>query len=150
MRLWTGPLHENNRYLIVASAFCSRHRQPSMQEGFPVPEVKMPPGFPISTVSLACKSTIWTCKFGFMFKVDKISACFALYSLIWEAGFAKGLDKEVIFTCRKDDLNNSHFDVKQINTKIYERHFWIKREVAKEIGVNKDLYIRKNYIDQSI
>jgi hypothetical protein len=34
----------------------------------------------------------------------------------YEAGFAAGLGIPVIFTCRKDDLNNLHFDVRQFNT----------------------------------
>ncbi|WP_196595914.1 hypothetical protein [Pectinatus frisingensis] len=34
----------------------------------------------------------------------------------FEAGVAKGLGKEVIFTCHEDDFNNIHFDTKQINT----------------------------------
>lgn len=34
----------------------------------------------------------------------------------WEAGFAKGLGLEVIPTCRKDDIGDIHFDVRQYNT----------------------------------
>jgi hypothetical protein len=34
----------------------------------------------------------------------------------YEAGFAHGLGKRVIFTCREDDLENLHFDVRQYNT----------------------------------
>ncbi|WP_196607174.1 hypothetical protein [Pectinatus frisingensis] len=34
----------------------------------------------------------------------------------YEAGVAKGLGKEVIFTCHENDFNNIHFDTKQINT----------------------------------
>ncbi len=33
----------------------------------------------------------------------------------YEAGFAKGLGLEVIFTCRKDDMENLHFDIRQYN-----------------------------------
>lgn len=33
----------------------------------------------------------------------------------YEAGFAKGLGKSVIFTCEKDDFEKIHFDVKHIN-----------------------------------
>jgi nucleoside 2-deoxyribosyltransferase len=33
----------------------------------------------------------------------------------YEAGFAKGLGLEVILTCRKDDIENLHFDVRQYN-----------------------------------
>ncbi|MGH7099637.1 MAG: hypothetical protein ACREE4_18525 [Stellaceae bacterium] len=34
----------------------------------------------------------------------------------YEAGFAHGLGKRVIFTCKSDDLDNLHFDVRQYNT----------------------------------
>ena len=33
----------------------------------------------------------------------------------YEAGFAKGLGLEVVWSCREDDLNNLHFDVRQYN-----------------------------------
>ena len=34
-------------------------------------------------------------------------------SVYYEAGFAHGLGKDVIFTCRKDKVNKLHFDVRQ-------------------------------------
>ena len=34
----------------------------------------------------------------------------------YEAGFAEGLGRPVIFTCREDDFKNVHFDVQHINT----------------------------------
>lgn len=34
----------------------------------------------------------------------------------YEAGFAHGLGRRVIFTCRQDDVANLHFDVRQYNT----------------------------------
>lgn len=33
----------------------------------------------------------------------------------YEAGFAKGLSLEVIWTCRKDEMKNMHFDIRQYN-----------------------------------
>ena len=33
----------------------------------------------------------------------------------YEAGFAKGLGLEVIFTCKKDEIDKLHFDVRQYN-----------------------------------
>ena len=39
----------------------------------------------------------------------------------YEAGFAHGLGKRVLFTCRKDDLKNLHFDVRQYNTIEWEQ-----------------------------
>ena len=42
----------------------------------------------------------------------------------WEAGFAEGLGKPVIFTCRKSyfDANPSHFDVSHQHTILWETH----------------------------
>lgn len=37
----------------------------------------------------------------------------------YEAGFAHGLGKRVIFTCNSDDLANLHFDVRQYNTIVW-------------------------------
>lgn len=51
----------------------------------------------------------------------------------YEAGFAKGLGKEVIFTCKKEDFNNSHFDVKQINTIMWEGKRELKEKLTKRI-----------------
>ena len=34
----------------------------------------------------------------------------------YEAGLAKGMGKEVIFTCHENDFDNMHFDTRQINT----------------------------------
>lgn len=37
----------------------------------------------------------------------------------YEAGFAHGLGKRVIFTCKSNDLNKLHFDVRQYNTIVW-------------------------------
>jgi nucleoside 2-deoxyribosyltransferase len=37
----------------------------------------------------------------------------------YEAGFAHGLGKQVIFTCRQDMLADLHFDVRQYNTIVW-------------------------------
>ena len=39
----------------------------------------------------------------------------------FEAGYARGLGKTVIHTCREDHLHNAHFDIKQINTIIWKK-----------------------------
>lgn len=39
----------------------------------------------------------------------------------YEAGFAHGLGRPVIFTCRKDHLEHLHFDVRQYNTIDWEQ-----------------------------
>jgi nucleoside 2-deoxyribosyltransferase len=40
----------------------------------------------------------------------------------WEAGFAEGLGRPVIYTCRKQewDANKSHFDTSHLNTIIWD------------------------------
>jgi hypothetical protein len=38
----------------------------------------------------------------------------------FEAGFASGLGREVILTCRKGDFDDAHFDVKHMNVIIWE------------------------------
>lgn len=38
----------------------------------------------------------------------------------YEAGFAKGLGLEVIWTCREDDVDNLHFDIRQYNCILWE------------------------------
>lgn len=51
----------------------------------------------------------------------------------YEAGFAKGLNKQVIFTCREDDFGNSHFDVKQINTIMWSNVWELENKLRKRI-----------------
>ena len=38
----------------------------------------------------------------------------------FESGFAVGQGKPVIFTCQKDDFENTHFDIKQFQHIIYQ------------------------------
>lgn len=38
----------------------------------------------------------------------------------FEAGFAMGLGRPVIWTCRKDDIDNAHFDTRQYNHIVWE------------------------------
>lgn len=40
----------------------------------------------------------------------------------FEAGFAKGLGIKVIFTCKKGEMNNAHFDVKHLNILEWEEN----------------------------
>ena len=40
----------------------------------------------------------------------------------FEAGFALGLNLHVIWTCRKDDMKDLHFDIRQYNTIDWENH----------------------------
>lgn len=38
----------------------------------------------------------------------------------WEAGYAEGLGKPVIYTCKKDDFKDAHFDTNHLHTVIWE------------------------------
>lgn len=40
----------------------------------------------------------------------------------YEAGFAQGLGIEVFWTCRKDDIDNLHFDIRQYNCIDWTQH----------------------------
>jgi len=59
----------------------------------------------------------------------------------YEAGYAQGLGKEVILTCRKDEFKERHFDVAQISTidwsdenDLYTR---LLRRIEATVGVRK-------------
>ena len=52
----------------------------------------------------------------------------------YEAGFAKGLGIEVIFTCRKDALENIHFDTRQYNHIVWEMPEELRRKLATRIA----------------
>lgn len=51
----------------------------------------------------------------------------------FEAGFAKALGKTVIFTCKKSDFDNIHFDVKQIQIIIWDDERDLSNKLAKQI-----------------
>lgn len=53
----------------------------------------------------------------------------------YEAGYAKGLGKEVILTCRKSDFSGAHFDVSQQSTVIYEEDDDLYGKLLKRIEV---------------
>ena len=52
----------------------------------------------------------------------------------YEAGFAKGLGIEVIFTCRKENEKNLHFDTRQYNHIIWESEKDLKTQLENRIG----------------
>lgn len=54
------------------------------------------------------------------------------HGVYFEAGFALGLGIPVIWTCRKDEIDQCHFDTKQIN-----HIFWETPEELKEKLVNR-------------
>jgi len=52
----------------------------------------------------------------------------------YEAGYAAGLGKEVIHICKKDSFNDGiHFDVKQVNTIIWETEAELTEKLSKRI-----------------
>ncbi len=55
-------------------------------------------------------------------------------SVYYEAGFAHGLDKPVIWTCREDLINQAHFDVRQYNMIRWQKG---KEEALRNALVNR-------------
>lgn len=51
----------------------------------------------------------------------------------FEAGFAKGLGIEVIWTCRKDLINHVHFDTRQFSHIVWETPVDLRRQLALRI-----------------
>lgn len=52
----------------------------------------------------------------------------------YEAGFAHGLKKPVIFTCRKDALDKLHFDTRQFPHIVWETHEDLRKQLAARIS----------------
>ncbi|MES5929753.1 hypothetical protein QCI77_27825 [Bacillus cereus group sp. MG9] len=51
----------------------------------------------------------------------------------YEAGYAKGIGKQVIFTCRKDEFEKRHFDVAQTNTIVWESEYELNRKLSSRV-----------------
>jgi hypothetical protein len=51
----------------------------------------------------------------------------------FEAGFVKGLGREVIWTCREDDFRNVHFDIAQFSHIIWKNSGDLRRRLADKI-----------------
>lgn len=52
----------------------------------------------------------------------------------YEAGFARGLNMPVIFTCRKDAIGKVHFDTRQYNHIVWETPEELRDRLAKRIS----------------
>ena len=52
----------------------------------------------------------------------------------FEAGFAHGLNLPVFYTCRKDDLSNLHFDIRQYNAIDWETPSELAERLANRIS----------------
>jgi nucleoside 2-deoxyribosyltransferase len=51
----------------------------------------------------------------------------------YEAGYAQAFGIPVIMTCKKEDFNNVHFDVKQMNTIVWEDVDELQNKLSKRI-----------------
>lgn len=51
----------------------------------------------------------------------------------FEAGFALGFGLPVVWTCRKDDLSDLHFDIRQFNTIVWNDPFDLSRKLKNRI-----------------
>ena len=52
----------------------------------------------------------------------------------FEAGFAKGLGREVIWTVRKDRLSYVHFDTRQYNHIVWSDESDLRNQLSKRIS----------------
>ena len=51
----------------------------------------------------------------------------------YEAGYAHGLGRNVIFTCRKEDLDHVHFDTRQCNHIVWENEEDLRKQLEERI-----------------
>ena len=51
----------------------------------------------------------------------------------YEAGYAHGLGRKVIFTCRKEDLKHVHFDTRQYNHIVWENAEDLRKQLEERI-----------------
>ncbi|CCY83907.1 uncharacterized protein BN500_00080 [Clostridium sp. CAG:149] len=73
--------------------------------------------------------------------IDEISSCKFLVAdftthntgVYYEAGYARALGKTVIHTCKKDDFQGLHFDVKQIQTLSWSNSDELADSLSKQI-----------------
>jgi len=54
-------------------------------------------------------------------------------NVYYEAGFAHGLNKDIIWTCRKDEIDNVHFDTRQYNHIVWENAEDLKKQLLNRI-----------------
>ena len=60
----------------------------------------------------------------------------------YEAGYAKGIGKTVIYTCRQDDFVNVHFDIKQIQFVVWTDTKDLENKLKEQI-INSGLSVNK-------
>jgi len=54
-------------------------------------------------------------------------------NVYYEAGFAYGLNRDVIWTCRQDDIINAHFDTRQYNHIVWKNAEDLKKKLVNRI-----------------
>jgi len=54
-------------------------------------------------------------------------------NVYYEAGFAQGLGKDVIWTCRLDDIQNAHFDTRQYNHILWSTPGELRKKLVNRI-----------------
>ncbi len=57
-------------------------------------------------------------------------------SVYFEAGFARGLGREVIWCCRDDELKNLHFDIKHLGHVVWTTPGDLRQRLADSIRAN--------------
>ena len=57
-------------------------------------------------------------------------------SVYFEAGFARGLGREVIWCCRKDQVDDLHFDTKHLGHVVWETQEDLRQKLADSIRAN--------------
>ena len=78
---------------------------------------------------MAARSEAEAIGLGFMFQKPR-----PLGGVIhFEAGLAMGLGRPVIWTCRKDDFENTHFDTRQYNHIVWETPEDLREKLADRI-----------------
>lgn len=68
-------------------------------------------------------------------KAKFVIADFTLHrnGVYFESGYALGLSKQVIYTCREDDFVNAHFDIKQLQHVLYKTPEELEKKLADKI-----------------
>ena len=51
----------------------------------------------------------------------------------FEAGFAMGLGRPVVWTCRDDEFEKTHFDTRQYNHVVWSNHEDLRTKLADKI-----------------
>lgn len=75
---------------------------------------------------------------GILNKIRKAKFCIADFTLhrngvYFESGYALGLGKQVIYTCKKDDFKNAHFDIKQLQHVLYNSPEELEKKLTDKI-----------------